>query len=311
MKRAVELMTCLLLTSFTLSAQYHADIRGSDDDSDGGLLQLATPSESHFLRLYSGRTFDPKPYLYFSDRDTFRIASGREDFSNFQQLLTIMPNGHVGINTSNPQSIFHAHGDITTPWGLEFYHYEPSWVHSRQPYLAKSWTPQLWDFLYLGSTGNRTNQEQPALILSHRKGVLFGKGHDNASELSATHLQIDTSGNVGIQTTEPSAALEVNGYTMLGSDAPKIKLKKLMGTMPAAGASVSIAHGLASRLKITGVHILVDTDLGQSAPPAIVASDAFYNYTVTDTNIDVANLTTPPSDIIVGKPIRIVVMYEE
>jgi hypothetical protein len=102
-----------------LQAQtYHTDIRGTDDATDGGMFQLATPSANHYLRLFSGRVGDPKPYLYFSEPDTFRIASGISNFSNFRENLTILnglgtgpaPTTFIGINNPQPTSEL----DITT-----------------------------------------------------------------------------------------------------------------------------------------------------------------------------------------------------
>ena len=79
------------LISYNLQAQtFHTDIRGTDDNTDGGMFQLATPTGNNYLRLFSGRVGDPKPYLYFAGPDTFRIASGSSDFSSFRENLTIL-----------------------------------------------------------------------------------------------------------------------------------------------------------------------------------------------------------------------------
>ena len=109
-------MKCLLflplfLLSISLQSQsFHADIRGTNDNTDGAMLQLATPNANHYLRLFSGRVGDPKPYIYFSESDTFRIASGLSNFSDFKSNVTIL-NGispvatsttFVGINNPSP-----------------------------------------------------------------------------------------------------------------------------------------------------------------------------------------------------------------
>ena len=168
------------LSSFS---QYHGDIRGTDDDTDGAEVQFATPSGNHYLRFFSGRNLDPKPYIYFSDLDTFRIANGVSNFSNFTERLTILPNGFTGISMTKPQSMLHVQGNITTPWGVQFNHYVEGWEFNNLPYLKKGWTSNIWDFLYLGSTGSRDNNVQGAMMLSHRQGILFGKGHNDASQL--------------------------------------------------------------------------------------------------------------------------------
>ncbi len=193
-------VTLLLFTSAPALAQYspELDVRGTDDATDGAEFQLATPSETNFLRFFSGRLGDPSPHLYFSDQDTFRIANGAADFSNFNNRLTIFPNGYVGINTNQPKSQFHFDGDLTTAWGLNFKHYVAGWQNDHQIYLRKSWNGNLWDYLYLGATGNRDNTEQAALILSHRQGILLGKGHNDGNQLSEEHVIIDSVGKVAI-----------------------------------------------------------------------------------------------------------------
>ncbi len=95
-------------------SQYHTDIQGTNDNSDGARLQLAPPSESHFLRLFSGENSNPKPYLYYLSMDTFRIANGLGDFSNFTERLTILPNGFTGIN--NPKPTVHWTSMISSGW---------------------------------------------------------------------------------------------------------------------------------------------------------------------------------------------------
>lgn len=64
--------------------------------------------------------------------------------------------------------------------------------------------------------------------------------------------------HVGIGVTAPAAELEVNGFTMLGSNAPAVKMLKLTGTSAATqGASVAIPHGL-SVAKILAVEVLLE-----------------------------------------------------
>ena len=181
------IFTLIFILPAILMAQYNPEIdaRGNDDVTDGGELQLATPSLGHFIRMFSGRDGDPNPFLYFSDADTFSITTGNNDFGGFTNLLRLHPNG-----------------GIDTRWGVGFYHYNPSWMQKRLPYLNKGWSGPSWDFMYLGSTGNRNNNVQGAIMLSHRKGIEFGKGHNSGDSLSRVDMVIDSGGVVRIKDLE-------------------------------------------------------------------------------------------------------------
>ena len=45
---------------------------------------------------------------------------------------------------------------------------------------------------------------------------------------TGTDMYFNNVGYIGVNTTAPQAALDINGFTKLGSDAPKIKFKKLV-----------------------------------------------------------------------------------
>jgi hypothetical protein len=95
----------------TNAPAFKLDIRSLDDSLDAPDLQLATPSANHFLRLFAGRSGDPRPFLLFSENDTFRIATSGSDFSNFTERLTLLPDGKVGINNLLPERTLHVLGD--------------------------------------------------------------------------------------------------------------------------------------------------------------------------------------------------------
>ncbi len=115
----------LLLFSFSLHAQDKVginivapesilDIRSLADDASPD-VQLATPSMSHFLRLFSGHNNDPRPYVLFSKSDTFRIASSAVDYSLFAERIAILPNGYIGLNPAQASEVNHpfiAYGDL-------------------------------------------------------------------------------------------------------------------------------------------------------------------------------------------------------
>ena len=206
-------------TCSILGAQYNPelDLRGVDDGSDGGELQLATPSNNHWLRLFSGHNSDPNPFLYFSEGDLFRIGSGETDFSGFNTWMAIRGTGEIGIHTDLPQSELHINGELTMPWGARISHYNSSFGAGFQhlPWLNKAWSSSLLDFTYIGGSGNRDSNVQPAVILSQGQVFLFGKGSNTADVLSAEHAGLTSDGDLGINTSSPSEKLDVDGSTRI------------------------------------------------------------------------------------------------
>ncbi|GLR16909.1 hypothetical protein GCM10007940_15240 [Portibacter lacus] len=80
------------------------DIRSTNDNASGGELQLATPSESNFLRFFGGRLDDRNPFIGFNDLDTFHLITTLSDFSTYKRRMTLFPNGKMGLGTDQPQS---------------------------------------------------------------------------------------------------------------------------------------------------------------------------------------------------------------
>lgn len=118
-----------------------------------------------------------------------------------------------------------------------------------------------------------------------------------------------------ILTGEGDAIIERNttigGFTKLGNDAtaPKIKMKKLTLTNGAAGITTPIAHGL-TQSKILSVSILINASTGNDIPPHSTYSSFEYDFYVSSTNIFIKNVSGNDSNI-VGRPVRILVTYEE
>ncbi len=77
---------------------------------------------------------------------------------------------------------------ITTRWDHQWLHYEPVWNDDEyRIWMKQSWSMPSGDRLYLGSTGNRSNVFQGALLLSQKKGLVIGKGSDSGI-LSEEHF---------------------------------------------------------------------------------------------------------------------------
>lgn len=126
---------------------------------------------------------------------------------------------------------------------------------------------------------------------------------------NAERMRIDVNGNVGIGTAAPTSALEVNGFTKLGSDAPAIRMKKLTGTTPATqGANVSIPHGVTGS-KILGVQILIESNPGNWIPVGSAFAGTATAFSVTATGISITTISGNSASVL-SKPVKILITYE-
>ena len=109
--------------------------------------------------------------------------------------------GDVGVGTSNPQSTFHVNGPgdavtITTDYKLTMQHYNSNYgADSTRPFLKKDWlaTPSYGDVLYIGSTGDRSNTNQTAMLFSQNAGIMFGSGHDSGNNITEKWMNVNKS----------------------------------------------------------------------------------------------------------------------
>ena len=121
---------------------------------------------------------------------------------------------------------------------------------------------------------------------------------------------INLGDKAGIGVEDPDAKLEVNGFTMLGSDAPKIKMKKLTGTSPAVGASGTIAHGL-DKSKIIGAQVLVLGNNGNPIPPNFTSVGGYeFEFFIDATNAVIYCIAANSANID-GNAVTVLITYEE
>lgn len=262
------------------------------------------------------------------------IAFGYGSSAAFTERMRIKGNGKVGIGTSTP-------GNLCTSIALEI---ADSTGINKDFYLRSTNNSNYQQVIAFART--RGTFSAPTIVqVNDNIGRLSGTGYDGAALLTASEIQyhidstasagnmpgnitfhtnggntnsycaermrIDHNGNVGIATSAPTAALEINGYTKLGSNAPAIKVLKLTGTTSVSqGLSVTINHGL-NFAKIISVQVLVEKSTSLLIPPAntISAGDEF-NFQITTTAISITNKMGNSGNIL-SKPVRIVITYEE
>jgi hypothetical protein len=136
-----------------------------------------------------------------------------------------------------------------------------------------------------------------------------------------------TGSNVGIGDSDPDAKLEVDGYTMLGSDAPKIKNKYFQesAVTPATLRTHSNQGGVSfydlgiSSTRIMAVNIFVDygsqpitsSTSDDLVPPSYTATNGYqFDYVLNGNIIEIKNHPTNSVNIL-GKYVRIFITYRE
>lgn len=166
----------------------------------------------------------------------------------------------------------------------------------------------LHNFSFIGSiTGSYTNDLQFYTNQGYQFQVL-----GNSNFYTTTLRIAPTTGNVGIKTvSEPTSALEVNGFTKLGSDAPAIKVKKLTGTSSALqGGTSSVPHGLTAS-KILNVSVILDFGTNTFIPSSYNYNTGYeFDWYSDATNIIVVNKSNNSGSIL-SKPFKILITYEE
>ncbi len=120
---------------------------------------------------------------------------------------------------------------------------------------------------------------------------------------------------VGINTSTPVCALDVVGYTKLGATAPKIQMEKITGVTAAANGTAPFPlPSYIAQSKILSITVMVDISSGSNFdwihPNYTILPGVQFTWRVTTGIIFVEN-TSGNSGNIAGKPLRILITYEQ
>ena len=90
----------------TANPEWNLDIK-SGTTTEGGIIQLSNSNDAHLLRVFSGSTSDPNPFIMWKTGDPLRFStsSGIDNDGSWQEHMRINSNGNVGIGTTTPTSL--------------------------------------------------------------------------------------------------------------------------------------------------------------------------------------------------------------
>jgi hypothetical protein len=220
------------------------------------------------------------------------------------ELMRITGNGNVGIGTSAPQRLLNINS--TGP------NVESSMIYTKTgstEYLISGIASDA-DVVTVGGTSiagkffMHSYNSDFQIAAAGARNIEFGTNGVN-------RMYINSSGNVGLGTTTPTAKLEVNGYTKLGTTAPAIAILKLTGTTAAAqGGFVSIPHGL-NTAKIISITLLIEHFNGEYITQEFEGSAGFRaSLTTNTTSVNIGNYAGNSGNIL-NRPFKVLITYEQ
>ena len=229
-----------------------------------------------------------------SNAHVFQVANGPTAST---ELMRITGTGLVGIGTATPAGKLHVENS--------------DWANNSAILTSSAGSAGAALRFTNPDAGNHTYD----IIGSTGNGSLPGPGSfgiwDNTS--SSYRLVISPTGNVGIGTTSPGSALDVQGFSQLGDVAPAIKMAYLTGTTSAvSGGSTSVTLPVTPD-KIISVNVMVDYTGSSSWISNSYLWNAGYSFSwfINSTTLFVTNNDTAPSSStnIRGRAFRAVIMY--
>ena len=171
--------------------------------------------------------------------------------------------------------------------------------------VSKSYTG-----IALGNNNNRSDNPNPNIHSSIDRIFQLGNGN---SSIESNALTILRNGNAGFGNSaialSPDSRLVIDGFTRLGIDAPKIKMKEISGNMPALNANNSYPHGLTDS-KILSITISAEVN-NQFIPPNYAGNPSLeYNYYWTAGSLYILNKNGNSAGL-AGVPFKALITYKE
>jgi hypothetical protein len=173
--------------------------------------------------------------------------------------------------------------------------------------VSKSYTG-----IALGNNNNRSDNPNPNIHSSTDRIFQLGNGNFD-SGIESNALTILRNGNAGFGNSAlglaPDSRLVIDGFTRLGIDAPKIKMKEISGNMPAVNANNSYPHGLTDA-KILSITISAEVN-NQFIPPNYTGNPTLeYNYYWTAGSLYILNKNGNSAGL-AAVPFKALITYKE
>ena len=174
----------------------------------------------------------------------------------------VVPNGKLGVGTDNAGTTLDVFGNLQVKTkasalqnffisdsSFKFSQSPPNWTnmdYTSSPVLAWDYKSGPGDLFYIGSGGNTPIADQMALVVSDAHGVKIGRsGYDNNDfdvDSNNEFFRITTSGNVGINESNPTSKLVVDGQVVVNNSNLIVDKHHIDGTDDWAGASHQLHH---------------------------------------------------------------------
>jgi Head domain of trimeric autotransporter adhesin len=252
---------------------------------------IAKAAGSTTLGYFNENSDNPNANVEANTDRIFQVGNGT--FSARNNALTILRNGNVGIGPSSPATTLHVKSSTSNPVIIDG-----------------------GNQLFVTLAENGINRGYIGSYAGNAEDVELGTYSGNTGSVHLTtqnipRLTVKSNGNVGIGTSTPQAALDVAGYTVLGEQSAKIKMKKSSFFTNAFDGGISnIALGFGSE-KVLEVSIMIEAASGVFYPLNYTAQAGYQvQYKLEGNAIQLRNIAGNCSNVL-GKPIKINVTYEE
>jgi hypothetical protein len=189
-------------------------------DVGTGHIHISTPGGWPGIIAYSING-NRRDIQFYDDVMTIAVSDSGLAPSN-SNGITIGENGNlgVGIGRTLPSEKLQVAGNIRMPDSSHIVN------SSGNEVFHTGWRSGFGDYTTINS-GYAWGSGEPVSVVASSSGVFFTKGDQSGTPYAETLMKVDTSGNVGIGTTNPVKKLTVRGNLLIQSESTGIDVLEL------------------------------------------------------------------------------------